>query len=145
MTTTFTHEPTVYELQITLDSLRELIKLQFEASKEAVLKAEVAQQNYNVRSNEFRGQLDDQAKRLIARTEVEQLLKSMQDRIEAANKSLEEKISVNDREIRAVRENVGTTGGKVQGANESWNRIVQIVQMAAALGIGVTITKLAGH
>lgn len=42
----------------------------FTASEKAIEKAETAQREYNARSNEFRGQLDDQAKTLIGREEV---------------------------------------------------------------------------
>src|SRR6202035_5755903 len=37
----------------------------FLASEKAIIKAEEAQKDYNLRSNEFRGQLDDQAKTLM--------------------------------------------------------------------------------
>jgi thiol:disulfide interchange protein len=43
----------------------------FEAYKEAIAKAEAAQSAYNDRSNEFRGALDDQAKKLLTRQEAE--------------------------------------------------------------------------
>lgn len=41
----------------------------FKMSQEAIAKAEDAQKEYNIRSNEFRGQLDDQAKTLMPRSE----------------------------------------------------------------------------
>lgn len=62
---------------------KEQVQFAFEASEKAIVKAENAQKDYNVRSNEFRGQLDDQAKRLIARTEVETLIKNIEEKISA--------------------------------------------------------------
>jgi hypothetical protein len=41
--------------------VKEQTRASFEASEKAIVKAENAQRDYNVRSNEFRGQLDDQA------------------------------------------------------------------------------------
>ena len=46
----------------------------FLASEKAIVKAEEAQRAYNERSNEFRGQLDDQAKMLMPRSEVNTLV-----------------------------------------------------------------------
>lgn len=54
----------------------------FIASEKAIVKAEEAQKDYNARSNEFRGQLDDQAKQLMARAEALNLLKASDDKLE---------------------------------------------------------------
>jgi hypothetical protein len=54
----------------------------FAASEKAISKAEEAQRDYNVRSNEFRAQLDDQAKRLISRIEAQAVFKSIEDKID---------------------------------------------------------------
>jgi len=128
-----------------LTAAKELSSQASTASKEAVTKNETAQHEYNLRSNEFRGQLDDQAKRLIARTEVEALLKAMQERFEASIRNLEDKNSINDREIRTVRENVGLTGGKSAGVEAMWNKIVQVLTLLGGIGGGVVITKIVGH
>jgi len=62
----------------------------FASGEKAVSKAEEAQKDYNVRSNEFRGQLEDQAKRLIPRTEVTGLLNNVEVRIESLDKAVAE-------------------------------------------------------
>lgn len=54
----------------------------FLASEKAIIKAEDAQKDYNARSNEFRGQLDDQAKLLMQRQEALGLFKSSDDKLE---------------------------------------------------------------
>jgi len=56
----------------------------FLASEKAIIKAEEAQREYNVRSNEFRGQLDDQAKMLMPRLEASALIHSMEDKLYAS-------------------------------------------------------------
>lgn len=55
----------------------------FASSEKAVMKAEEAQKEYNLRSNEFRGQLDDQAKRLMPRVECEGRLKTLDSSVVA--------------------------------------------------------------
>jgi hypothetical protein len=54
----------------------------FAASEKAITKAEEAQREYNIRSNEFRGQLDDQAKSLISRLEAQTVFKALEDKID---------------------------------------------------------------
>lgn len=61
----------------------------FTASEKAIVKAEDAQREYNVRSNEFRGQLDDQAKTLMPRTEAAAMFKASEDKLEDLKKRLE--------------------------------------------------------
>lgn len=60
----------------------------FLASEKAIVKAEDAQKDYNQRSNEFRGQLDDQAKTLMPRVETMGLFKAIDERITIINKDL---------------------------------------------------------
>ena len=54
----------------------------FASSEKAIFKAEEAQREYNVRSNEFRGQLDDQAKTLMPRMESQTLFKAYEDKLD---------------------------------------------------------------
>jgi hypothetical protein len=63
----------------------------FAASGEASVKYEAAQANYNIRSNEFRGQLDDQAKTLMPRSETDERFKAVDARFDAFRVSYEEK------------------------------------------------------
>lgn len=60
------------------DSVRREMQLITESAKEAVKKAEIAQQNVNVGQNEFRGQLKDQANELYTRREGAALDKRLQ-------------------------------------------------------------------
>ena len=57
------------------------VTVAFLASEKAVLKAEQAQKEYNERSNEFRGQLDDQAKTLMPRPETLTMFKSLEEKL----------------------------------------------------------------
>jgi chromosome segregation ATPase len=65
----------------------------FTASEKAVLKAEQAQKEYNERSNEFRGQLDDQAKTLMPRPETLNMFKSIEEKLVAAQVTFKSEMS----------------------------------------------------
>jgi hypothetical protein len=71
----------------------------FLASEKAIVKAEIAQKDYNDRSNEFRGQLDDQAKTLMARTETLTMFKSVDEKIVSV-------IDRHDSDLSTVRSNI---------------------------------------
>lgn len=79
---------------LALTSQEKLTSAAFAAAKSAAEKAEQAQHEYNIRSNEFRGQLDDQAKTLIARTEVMVLIGGLSERINAADTDRQRKYEV---------------------------------------------------
>lgn len=53
----------------------------FAANEKAITKAEDAQRDYNIRSNEFRGQLDDQAKTLMPRSEATVMFNGLEGKI----------------------------------------------------------------
>jgi hypothetical protein len=80
---------------------KELTNASFVASEKAIGKAETAQADYNVRSNEFRGQLDDQAKTLMPRAEAQ-----------VQFKAYDEKIDQLRTEIASLRESRSETGGQ---------------------------------
>jgi hypothetical protein len=66
----------------------------FAASESAIRKAEEAQREYNVRSNEFRGQLGDQAKQLAPRAEMLGLIKSTEEKIDVLRTTGDNRIDV---------------------------------------------------
>lgn len=71
-----------------LAAVREQTAAAFKANETAISKAEAAQTSYNVRSNEFRGQLDDQAKRLMPREETLAKFASYDEKLEDCKKEL---------------------------------------------------------
>jgi hypothetical protein len=76
----------------------------FAASEKAIVKAEEAQREYNVRSNEFRGQLDDQAKTLMPRLESQTVFKAYEDKLEAVKQ-----------DVKSLRESRSELGGRALG------------------------------
>lgn len=123
----------------------------FLASEKAIVKAEDAQKDYNVRSNEFRGQLDDQAKTLMPRTETLGLFKNIDDKLVAVQKSFEDKLEAirvsnekvfdsTTKEIAGLRESRSEISGKTGGLKDSWviligavSLIVMILSISSAM------------
>jgi len=66
------------------------VQAAFLASEKASAKAEEAQSSYNERSNEFRGQLDDQAKTLMPRAETMATFKAYDDKLDAVKTELQQ-------------------------------------------------------
>jgi chromosome segregation ATPase len=142
-----------------LSNLKESVTVAFAASEKAVDKAEQAQKEYNFRSNEFRGQLDDQAKTLMPRTESMAMHKSMEEKVnvmqlategkitniqqiakselEAAKSSFEKAITQIDQQIVTLREFRSGIGGRdtaYRSVQEQHNWAVGIT-VAIALSI----------
>lgn len=68
-------------LEASIHAIKEQTALSFAASEKAIQKAEEAQREYNIRSNEFRGQLEDQAQMLMPRAECAALFKAMDEKL----------------------------------------------------------------
>jgi hypothetical protein len=94
----------------------------FAASEKAIVKAEDAQREYNVRSNEFRGQLDDQAKTLMPRPETLTMFKAV-----------DEKLLALSREIAGLRESRSESGGKSIGTHAVVAYVIAAISIILAL------------
>ena len=138
------HIADVQAVQAALVSADKQVTTAFSASEKAVNKSEEAQKDYNARSNEFRGQLDDQAKTLMPRTEAV-------TRFDAQDKRLEETKLRYDAEIAGLREFRSGLGGRKeefladrQQGNTDTSRTLLIVFSSAALlvSIGTLISKI---
>ena len=127
----------------------------FAASEKAVLKAEQAQKEYNERSNEFRGQLDDQAKTLMPRPETQNMFKAIEEKVSgvqnvaeskflglqtqartdlaAIRESFDKSISGLELQIVALREARAAVSGKGEGINASWGVLLSVVSLLATL------------
>ena len=100
-----------------------------EAQREAILKAEKAQSEYNVRSNEFRGQLDDQAKTLMPRNEFNSVISN-----------LEAKITRNSDDIRFLREGGG--GQITKGVKDESRANIALLFSLVATVVGVLMVAV---
>jgi hypothetical protein len=103
----------------------------FVASEKAIVKAEDAQREYNARSNEFRGQLDDQAKTLLPRFEADSKFRAQEDKLEGLRK-----------EVQSLRESRSETSGGRQVQSEqrtqvNFDRTIQVAVIVAAASAAV--------
>lgn len=105
----------------------------FLASEKAIIKAEEAQKDYNVRSNEFRGQLDDQAKMLMPRTESIGLHKSTAEKIEDVRNFFDSRFEAQSHEIASLRESRSMIEGRGLSQREITGYIFGAAGIAVAL------------
>ena len=112
-----------------LAAQKELTNAAFASSEKAIVKAEDAQRDYNVRSNEFRGQLDDQAQTLMPRTETNVMINSMND-----------KLAENRKVTDALTARVALIEGRGSGKTDTWHYIA--LAIGVLVGIAGVITFL---
>lgn len=108
-----------------LTAIKEQTAANFAASEKAIGKAENAQADYNVRSNEFRGQLDDQAKTLLPRAEAAARFGNQDEKFEQIRK-----------DIASLRESRSEGGGKEKSSDKL------IAYAFGAFGLGVALATL---
>lgn len=95
----------------------------FVASEKAIIKAEDAQKEYNARSNEFRGQLDDQAKLLMQRQEALGLFKSGDDKLETMRSFFESRLET---QRAAFEKSIEGISKEIAGLRESRSEITGV-------------------
>jgi len=119
----------------------------FLASEKAIIKAEEAQKDYNVRSNEFRGQLDDQAKTLMPRFEAVSTFTAQADKLEAMRMFFESRLETQrmsfektmdnlNKEIASLRES------RSEGVGGKDNHRIMFSYLIALVGIAVAVVAL---
>lgn len=115
------------------------------ALNKAVDKAEAAQREYNAHANEFRGQLDDQAKHLMPRTETMVLIKNLEDRIVALTLNMDARMEVLRNDISELRELRSGVEGQGTGREALWSGILSVVALllsvVSAVGVVLAIAK----
>jgi hypothetical protein len=128
----------------------------FAASEKAIVKAENAQTEYNMRSNEFRGQLDDQAKMLMPRAEVNALLKAIEEkiyssktelesRLTAANTASEKTIDTLTKDISGLRESRSEGSGRSSGSQQMWGYVAGAFGIIfGAIGLLLAVLRFKG-
>lgn len=102
-----------------LAAQKELTESAFKSSEKAISKAEDAQSAYNARSNEFRGQLEDQANRLLPKEEAT-----------ARFRVYDEKIEEIKAELTALREFRSASSGRQD--QQRW-----VFGLLGALGVAI--------
>ena len=121
------------QIDLRFQSAKDLVTAAFAASDKAITKAEEAQREYNVRSNEFRGQLDDQAKLLMPRNEVMGIIKSIEEKIDASRTHNENSLLSIKEDIKSLRESRSEGSGRQSGISAAWAIGVTVLNLIIAL------------
>jgi hypothetical protein len=106
------------------------------ASEKAIAKAEDAQNQYNVRSNEFRGALDDAQKVLLPRAEADQRFKAIEEKIDEVKEN-----------FQIVQNFIAKYGGATESKREDRTQgqwVVGII-IGVCLAAAQIILRLSGH
>lgn len=109
----------------------------FAASEKAIVKAEQAQKEYNERSNEFRGQLDDQAKTLMPRPETLSMFRGVEDKISSSVAALDAKIHGVDVQIDSLRLSRSEGSGKASARYDVHSDRLWGIGIVVAIGLAV--------
>ncbi len=115
-----------------LTAVKENTKSSFDASEKAIVKAEDAQREYNIRSNEFRGQLDDQAKTLMPRPEALTMFKSVEEKLQVYKSDFDVRVERVMHEIQVLREMQSSREGMRSVADPQVNELRAEVQRLTA-------------
>jgi len=133
-----------------MDALEKRFDTIFVSMDRALTKAENAQRDYNERSNEFRGQLDDQAKLLAPRSEVQLLISALRSEIQLMVSTLDERFRDRsaafdarfDRitnEISILRDSIIQHAGEGTGKHQFWGYVVGVMALVASLATIVAL------
>jgi len=122
-----------------LDALEKSTNAAFLGSEKAITKAEDAQRDYNSRSNEFRGQLDDQAKTLMPRIETMGLFKAQEEKAESARAALERRLDEVKSDVASLRESRSELGGKEKAVTVDVQEGHQKANLNVNIWVGVAV------
>jgi len=107
------------------------------SQEKAITKAEDAQREYNVRSNEFRGQLDDQNKMQLPRTEASSRFDAIDAKIEVARKETEKVVDSIRTDLFQLRDQVNKraneSGGQDVGKRNAREMIAWMIVVVVFL------------
>ncbi len=124
-------ETRVLAVDSALKAVEKQTEISFVASERALQKAEASQQNYNIRSNEFRGQLEDQARRLMSK-----------DEYVSSHKNLELRVDRVDMDVRRIQTELSAMAGSKETSTVGRHHNEWLV--GTILGGVALITAVAG-
>jgi hypothetical protein len=113
-------------VQAALVSQEKAVAAALDAAQRAVIKAEIAQEKRNEATNEFRGQLSDQAATLMPRAEAEQRLSALDAKFAQLHKADEDKIA----ELMKSRDQ---TTGRSKGMTAMQQALVAVVLIVGGI------------
>jgi len=120
-------------------AVKELSTSTSAASEKAILKAEEAQKELNIKNNEFRGQLKDQADVLMPRSEALSMIKNIEEKMANFKHETDSKFDISRKDVQGLRESRSEGGGRSSGQQMSWALLLAVVGL-----IGTTVSVMVG-
>lgn len=115
------------------------------SAKEAVTKAETSTERRFESVNEFRAALSDQSASLVSRNEVEQLAKSLTEKIDELGKQLVElrsRLDVGNPVVSTIQQQLAANQGMLQGSAVTMSKIYAAIgAVGAILGIIILLAN----
>jgi hypothetical protein len=111
----------------------------FEAQQAAIQKSDVATQSRFESVNEFRAQLNDQANKLVTRTEADSVRSEMLGVVKAFGDRLEAMVYANADKIASVTTRLERQEGRDRGVQAGWGYLVAAVGLLAAIGTVIAV------
>jgi len=166
-----THEPSLREVTAEMDGLKELMEERdrryedrfnaqqkaveaalaaaekqtlaaFNSGEKAIAKQEAAQTSYNERTNEFRGQLFDQARLFMPRSEAEAGVKQVSSELDRLREDARRENEGIKKEIASLRE---TRSAVEAGSTKSKDNIAMVISIISTIisffAAGLIITR----
>ena len=125
-----------------LTAVKEQTASSFAAAEKAILKAEEAQKEYNLRSNEFRGQLSDQARLFMPRSEAEAGVKQVSSELDRLREDVRRENEGIKKEIASLRE---TRSAVEAGSTKSKDNLAMVISIISTIisffAAGLIITR----
>jgi len=101
-----------------VDGVKELSSQISASSEKAILKAEDAQKELNIKNNEFRGQLKDQATVLMPRSEFQVMHANLENTINNLKIDIGRQLELQRKELQDLRESRSAGEGKIVGVKD---------------------------
>jgi len=115
------------------------------AADRAVSKAEIASEKRFDAVNEFRSTLADQQRTLMPRNEVEVILKSFADKLDALSKRIAETAATSNERISQVSQQISERKAETTGTQTGWGYAVGVIGIVLAIvsivAVSVTLLK----
>jgi hypothetical protein len=123
MPESYNHDPTTRELLAEIKALRAIVderheryRERFEAQKEAILKAESAQKDYNIQHNDLSRTMKEQYQTMLPRSEATLKWEAI------------------DNDLASLRESRSEGSGKSEGGHALWGYIIAAISLLLAGG-----------
>lgn len=124
-------------LETVIEERDRYYEIKFHDAEIAIVKAEEAQRDYNAKSNEFRGQLDDQAKTFMARSEVNSLVKGLEDQLATLRDNQAAEINRLREDISSLRESRSASGGQDDARHRDRMQGNWLIGIVVTIGIAI--------